>query len=98
MAGEKAAELTHQLLAFSRRQVLDPKILNLNHIVHNISEMLNRLIDENIKLDFDLDETIYPIKADASQLELVIMNLLINAKDALPHGGGNYHRDQAIPF
>ena len=87
MAGEKAAELTHQLLAFSRRQVLDPKILNLNHIVHNISEMLNRLIDENIKLDFDLDETIHPIKADASQLELVIMNLLINAKDALPQGG-----------
>ncbi len=86
-AGEKAAELTHQLLAFSRRQVLDPKIIDLNNTIQNISEMLNRLIDEHIKLEFILDENVHPIKADTSQLELVIMNLVINAKDAMPDGG-----------
>ncbi len=86
-AGEKAATLTHQLLAFSRRQILKPKIVNLNQIILNIGAMLRRLIDENITIDFQLNELVGPIKADASQLELAVMNLLINAKDAMPKGG-----------
>ncbi len=86
-AGEKAAALTHQLLAFSRRQVLEPKILDLNEVIRNLTGMLRRLIENNIILVFDLDDSIHPIKTDMNQLELVIMNLLINAKDAMPDGG-----------
>ena len=86
-AGEKAATLTHQLLAFSRRQMLKPKIVDLNQIILDIGSMLRRLIDESITIDFQLNELVGPIKADAGQLELAVMNLLINARDAMPHGG-----------
>lgn len=86
-AGEKATRLTNQLLAFSRRQVMQPKILNLNAVVMDVEKMLRRLIGEDIELVITLDPLIDSIKADPGQLEQVIMNLAINARDAMPNGG-----------
>jgi PAS domain S-box-containing protein len=86
-AGQQAAALTNQLLAFSRQQMLQPRLLNLNKIVTKISEMLRRLIGENIELRLHLNEQIGPIKADPGQLEQVILNLVVNARDAMPLGG-----------
>ena len=86
-AGERAATLTRQLLAFSRRQVLQPKILDLNAIVTNMGMMLRRTIGEDIDLVTVLRPGIGWIKSDPGQLEQVIMNLAVNARDAMPTGG-----------
>ncbi len=86
-AGNRAATLTHQLLAFSRRQVLEPKVLNLNDSVTSMSEMLQRLIGEHIELTTALDLGLGCVKADQGQIEQVIMNLVVNARDAMPEGG-----------
>ena len=86
-AGERAATLTRQLLAFSRRQVLQPKILDLNTIVTNMGMMLQRTIGEDIDLVTVLRPGIGWIKSDPGQLEQVIMNLAVNARDAMPTGG-----------
>ncbi|MBI4751425.1 MAG: PAS domain S-box protein [Acidobacteria bacterium] len=86
-AGEKAAELTRQLLAFSRKQVLEPKILDVNDIVGNIEKMLRRLIGEDIVLTTLLPPHLSKVKVDPGQLEQVIINLAINARDAMPQGG-----------
>ncbi len=86
-AGQQAASLTSQLLAFSRQQMLQPRLLNLNKIVVKISEMLRRLIGENIELILHLNEQIGQVKADPSQLEQVIVNLVVNARDSMPLGG-----------
>ncbi len=86
-ASERAAALTHQLLAFSRRQVLRPQVINLNAIVTDLHSMLDRLIGENIQLAVDLEESPGFISADAGQLSQVILNLCLNAKDAMPQGG-----------
>ncbi len=86
-AGERAAMLTHQLLAFSRRQVLTPQILNINEVVTHTKKMLRRLIGEDIQMITALDPSLEYIQADRGQLEQVIMNLTINARDAMPHGG-----------
>jgi len=86
-AGERAADLTHQLLAFSRRQMLEPKVININHLVKNLEKMLKRLIRENIIMETHLADTIGMVKADPGQVEQIIMNLLVNARDALENGG-----------
>lgn len=86
-AGQRAASLTRQLLAFSRRQILEPEILSLNTVINNTEKMLRRLIGENIFLETSLDADISNCEADPGQMEQVIMNLCINARDAMPAGG-----------
>jgi two-component system cell cycle sensor histidine kinase/response regulator CckA len=84
---ERAAALTRQLLAFSRKQLLMPVMLNLNTVVSELVPMLHRLIGEDIRLHTDLAENLGPIMADRHQLEQVLMNLVVNARDAMPTGG-----------
>ncbi len=86
-ASERATRLTQQLLAFSRKAIVAPKVLDLNEHVTKSANMLRRLIGENIILTILADPALAPIKADPGQLEQVIMNLVVNARDAMPSGG-----------
>jgi two-component system cell cycle sensor histidine kinase/response regulator CckA len=86
-ASERAAALVRQLLAFSRRQVLQPKNLDLNGVVRGLEQLLRRLLGEDIQLETTLDAGVGTIKADPSQVEQVLMNLVVNARDAMPEGG-----------
>ena len=86
-ATNRAADLTGRILAFSRHQMMDMKVLNLNTIVENLEKMLHRMIGENIELKMYLAEDFGRVKTDAGQIEQVIMNLAVNAKDAMPDGG-----------
>jgi PAS domain S-box-containing protein len=86
-AGGRAAELTSQLLAFSRKQVLQPQVISINRVVENIGKMIGRVIGEDIELISSLDPELGNIKADPGQMEQVIMNLAVNARDAMPQGG-----------
>lgn len=86
-AGQRAASLTRQLLTFSRKQVLQPKVVSLNDIVSNMEKMLNRLVQENIAIDCVLAPTLWPIYADPGQIEQVVMNLVVNARDAIASAG-----------
>ena len=86
-AGQRAAAMTKQLLAFSRQQVLTPEVLNLNTLVTDMEKMLPRLLGEDIEVSLALDPALGSVKADQSQIEQVIMNLAVNARDAMPAGG-----------
>ncbi|MGD0544316.1 MAG: PAS domain-containing protein [Candidatus Acidiferrales bacterium] len=86
-AGQRAAALTQQLLAFSRKQVLEPKILDLNSIVADVEKMLRRLIGADVELEIITDPTLGKVKADRGQIEQVILNLAVNARDAMEQGG-----------
>ena len=86
-SSERAATLTRQLLALSRKQLLNPKVLDLNTVVRGVEKMLRRLIGEDIELRMQLDEKIGHVKVDPGQIEQVILNLTINARDAMPSGG-----------
>lgn len=86
-AGERAAGLTQQLLAFSRKQLLQPTVLNVNAVVSDIRKMLARLIGENIKVATRLDPSIGNVLADFGQLQQIVVNLAVNARDAMPQGG-----------
>ena len=86
-SAESAAALTQQLLAFSRKQVLQPQVIDLNRLITKLDKMLMRLIGEDIDLTTKLDSNLGKIKADPGQVEQVIMNLVVNARDAMPDGG-----------
>jgi len=86
-ATERATSLTRQLLAFSRSQILQPKNIDLNELVSNMSGLLERLISENIELEIKLTPGLPAIRADRSQIEQILMNLAVNARDAMPDGG-----------
>ncbi len=86
-AGERAASLTQQLLAFSRRQVLQPKVLDLNAIVADFDKMLRRLVGERIRVVVNCEPTLWQVRADPGEIGRAIMNLSLNARDAMPEGG-----------
>ena len=86
-AGERATSLTRQLLAFSRKQIFQPRVLDLNSLVTDIEKMLYRLIGEDIELVTTLDTNLGRVKVDPGQIDQVIMNLAVNARDAMPAGG-----------
>jgi two-component system, cell cycle sensor histidine kinase and response regulator CckA len=86
-AGDRAAELTRQLLAYGRKQLMQLKVINLNDVCRGIEKMLRRIIGEDIELQMIFEENLYPVKVDPNQLEQVIINLAANARDAMRSGG-----------
>jgi CheY-like chemotaxis protein len=86
-SGSRAADLTRQLLAFSRKQMIEPRVINLNANIAGAQKMLQRLLGEDIRLEALPDAQLLPIKADPGQIDQVILNLAVNARDAMPGGG-----------
>jgi CheY-like chemotaxis protein len=86
-AAERAASLTHQLLAFSRRQALQPKVIDLNAEIVDVEKMLQRIMGEDVQWSTHLSPNLWNIKADPGQIQQILMNLAVNARDAMPEGG-----------
>jgi len=101
-AAERASSLTRQLLAFSRKQVLQPRVLDLNALVNQIADLLPPLLGDDIRLVMDLDPELGRVRADPGQIEQIVMNLAFNSRDAMPEGGeltvqtANVHLDEAF--
>jgi PAS domain S-box-containing protein len=86
-AGERAARLTHQLLAFSRKQVLQPQVLDLGQVVTDVDKMLSRVVGDDVQVRISSGQPLHHVKADRGQIEQVLVNLVVNARDAMPQGG-----------
>ena len=86
-AGERGASLTRQLLIFSRREVATPEIIDLNGVVANLEKLLQRTLGEDVELNIALDENLYPVEADAAQVEQALVGMALNAREAMPDGG-----------
>jgi two-component system cell cycle sensor histidine kinase/response regulator CckA len=86
-AGERAAALTRQLLAFSKKQIVVPRVLDLNDVIHNAERLLRRVIGEDVELRTVAGPNLWPVKADPGQMEQILINLAVNARDAMPRGG-----------
>ena len=86
-SADRAAALTHRLLAFARRQPLDPRPVDINHLIRGLEDLLRRSLGEQVSLEISLAERVWPVLVDANQLENALLNLAINARDAMPHGG-----------
>ena len=86
-AGERAADLTRQLLAFGRQQMLRPKVINLSQIVVGMEKMLRRVVGEDIELSLLTAHSLGKVRVDPGQIEQIVMNLVVNARDAMPRGG-----------
>ncbi len=86
-AGERAADLTRQLLAFSRKQVLEPRIVNLNDIISGMEKMLRRILGEDVELSVIAEPSALTVEVDTGQMEQVLLNLVVNSRDAMPMGG-----------
>src|SRR5260370_8625707 len=97
-AGQGADFLKGQMMAFSRQQVLTPSVLSLNSLVTDMEKMLPRLLGEDIHVSLSLDAKLGNVKADQSQIEQVIMNLAVNARDAMPAGGKLHIQTANIEF
>jgi PAS domain S-box-containing protein len=93
-AAERATDLTHQLLAFARREVIQPRVLNVNDVVREVEELLRRTAGADLELVTSLPDNLWPVLADPGQIEQVLVNLAINARDAMP-GGGTLRIDTA---
>jgi PAS domain S-box-containing protein len=87
LASERAAHLTHQLLSFARREVVQPEVVGVNDIVHDVEQLLRRTLGEHIELESSLSEDLLPVLIDPGQLEQILVNLAVNARDAMPGGG-----------
>lgn len=87
VASERAAQLTHQLLAFARREVVQPEVVDVNRVVEDVEQLLRRTLGEHIELRSSLAEDLYPVLIDPGQVEQVLVNLAVNARDAMPNGG-----------
>jgi signal transduction histidine kinase len=87
LAAHRASDLTNQLLAFSRRQIALPRVVSLNDVVNQIEKMLRRIIGEDIRLETRLTDSVQPVNVDPAHIQQVIMNLAVNARDAMPRGG-----------
>jgi len=96
--GERAAGLTQQLLAFSRKQMLRMEVININDTVMNMGKMLNRIIGDNVSLEIRTSPSVRPIRADATQIDQIIMNLAVNARDAMPEGGRLLIKTDSVHF
>ena len=97
-AGNRAASLTRQLLIFSRKQVVEPKVMNINPVIKNSEDMLCRLIGENYTLTTEVSSAEDRVKADFGQIEQIIMNLVVNARDSMPDGGSIEIRTSSVDF